>query len=126
MRFFPGPAVKPARLRESSLPASALALVLWLATGWLVVWAHEPRIESIERLGTNAVTIHFSADAGRAYTVQYRDGFPGESNRWPGTNALSSGWSNLVTLPAFPFANHYVIPDTRTHPHRFYRLSVTP
>jgi hypothetical protein len=37
----------------------------------------------------------------------------------------AQSWSNLFVAPNFPFSNHYVIVDTRTNTHRFYRLKVT-
>jgi hypothetical protein len=117
------------RTRGGFAPARCLPrLVILLVAAGGVAFPQEPRIELIDRLGTNLVTLHFDTDADRAYTVQYIDLLPCATNGVPGaTNSLpGGGWSNLITIPAFPFNNHYVIVDSRTNQHRLYRLSVTP
>ncbi len=87
----------------------------------LLVLAQDPRIDYIDRLGTNMVTIHFDTEANRTYTLQYSDSLR------VGTNGASSGtWSNLAVIPAVPFNNHYVWPDYATSSFRIYRLAASP
>ena len=103
-------------------------LVAFVTAAGVDALTREPHIDLIDRLGTNLVTIHFDTEANRAYTVQYMDHLPCRTNGVLGaTNSFpTGGWSNLFTIPAFPFNNHYVIVDSRTNQHRFYRLGVTP
>ena len=80
----------------------------------------EPRIDLIERFGTNQVSIHIDTEANRTYYLQYINTFPLDTNGMALTN-----WSNLFTGYNYPFVNHYVVTDTRTSDVRFYRLRVT-
>ena len=81
----------------------------------------EPVIFKIETFQTNGILVHFDTEPNRQYILQYFNGVPG-------TNRLGfkQEWSNLYTGFAFPFPNHYIVPDTRTTPQRIYRLAVTP
>ena len=112
--------------------AKRISLAVFLA--WLVYSgvAAEPRIDKIELFGTNQILLHFNTDANKKYELQYIDrltcGPATMTTDDPvcGGNAIDGGrWSNLFAVPAIPFANHYVIVDTRTNTHRFYRLRVT-
>jgi len=86
------------------------ALALFVET----VRATEPHIDLIERYDTNRVTIHFNTDANRVYTLQY-------------SSATNSGtWSNVYTISAEPFPNHYILVAPATNAFGFYRLAVTP
>jgi len=76
--------------------------------------ATDPQIDYIERYGTNKVTIHFNTDANRTYTVQYS------------TTANPGTWTNVMTVPAEPFINHFVAVAWATNANNFFRLSVTP
>ena len=76
--------------------------------------ATDPRIDIIERFGTNWVTLHFNTDAHRTYTLQYSSG--GEFGTW----------SNFYTIPADVAPNHYVVVAPATNGCRFYRLAVSP
>jgi hypothetical protein len=87
----------------------ALAIVRAVAT--------VPTISLIQLFSTNQVLIHFDTDANRKYELQFINSLP--------TNAVNQ-WTNLFVAPAFPSPDHYVVPDTRTTPKRFYRLRVTP
>lgn len=86
-----------------------------------VIWLHsqtpvnstEPQISYIQLFGTDQVLVHFDTDPNRTYILQYTD------------SLANTNWSNLYTAFAYPFFEHYVIPDTRTAPSRFYRLKVT-
>jgi hypothetical protein len=80
----------------------------------------EPRIDHIEPFEGDQVTIHFYTEANRTYTLQYRNN--------AATNGVpaSGTWSNLYRVPSVPFEQHFVIVDTRTNHHRFYRFCVTP
>lgn len=89
---------------------AGLAVVLFVG----VVLGADPRIDHIELLGTNLITIHIYTEANRAYTLEYADG------------AGSGSWSNLYLIPGEPFANHYVLADYMTNRTRFYRLTATP
>jgi len=82
-------------------------------------FATTPKISYILPFGANQVTIHFDTDANRTYELQYTDCLGCLTNG-------GTAWSNLVTFPADSVPNHYVWPDTRTRPSRFYRLRVTP
>lgn len=129
MRFAVCKSAEAVRTRGGLTPARGLPwLVALLSAAGVVALTQEPHIDLIERLGTNLVTIHFDTDANRAYTVQYIDPLPcGTNGVLCATNSFpAGGWSNLIRIPAFPFNNHYVIVDSRTNQHRFYRLSVTP
>lgn len=74
------------------------------------------RLDHIELLGTEDVTVHFEAPADQTTTLQYAD--------LPGAGGLV--WLDLFVAPAFPFVNHYVIADGRSRRGRLYRLRVTP
>ena len=129
MRFAASKSVNANRTRGGLMPTRGLPwLVAYLTAAVVVALAREPHIDFVDRLGTNLVTIHFETEANRTYTVQYMDQLPCRTNGVPGaTNSFpTGGWSNLITIPAFPFNNHYVIVDSRTNQHRFYRLGVTP
>ena len=67
----------------------------------------------------NRVFIHFDTDANRKYEVQYINSLAGLTNS-------TGNWSNLYVAPSLPVPDHYIIPDFRTTPQRFYRLRVTP
>ena len=112
------------RTRGGLAPTRCLPwLIAFFTAAGVVALTQEPHIEFVDRLGTNLVTIHFDTEANRAYTLQYIDRVPCPC----ATNAFpTGGWSNLFSIPAFPFNNHYVIVDSRTNQHRFYRLGVTP
>ena len=78
------------------------------------VLAADPRIDFIERFGTNHVTIHFDTEANRTYTLQYATG-------------MNSGtWSNIYIVPPSPFPNHSVVVAPATNGYGCYRLAVTP
>ena len=76
--------------------------------------AADPQIDFIERYGTNQVTIHFNTDANRSYTLQCSSG------------GNSGTWSNIYTVPSYPFPNHYVVVAAAANGSGFYRLAVTP
>jgi hypothetical protein len=86
---------------------------IWLSS-LAPVNSTQPEISYIQLFGTDQVLIHFDTDPNRTYLLQYTDSLP------------STNWINLYTGFAYPFSEHYVIPDTRTKPSRFYRLKVTP
>ena len=83
-------------------------------------------IDRIELLFTDLVTVHFDTEPNRKYELQYTDGFQHGTNLNTTLPIPSGSWSNLFVAPAVPFPNHYVIADTRTNQHRFYRLRATP
>ena len=108
--------VRPAAFRKTEprpfagFSSCALALAIVIETAL----ATAPHIDFIERYGTNQVTIHFDTDANRTYSLQYCSG-------------VNSGiWSEIYTVPAFPFPNHYVLLVSATNVCGFYRLAVTP
>jgi len=88
--------------------ASVLAVVLETAL------ATDPRIDVIERFGTNWVTLHFNTDSNRTYTLQYSSG------------ENFGTWSNFYTIPADSATNKYVVVAPATNGFKFYRLAVTP
>jgi hypothetical protein len=87
--------------------------------GFYEMSAATPVISLIQAFSTNQVLIHFDTDANRTYTVQFTDSLTTNG----GAQVV---WSNLYTTPYLPFPDHYIVPDTRTTPQRFYRLQVTP
>jgi hypothetical protein len=101
------------RTRRSA--AITLLLALTLAA------ADEPRIYLITPFLDDQVLLHFDTEPNRTYVLQYTDSAPDAVHGFK-----QAVWSNLFTVPAFPFAGHYGIVDTRQAVHRFYRLSVTP
>ena len=105
---------------RASKPSTGRAfrgLLLCVSLFLLPLQATPPRIEHLERYILGGMLIHFSADAGRLYTVQYTDN---------PTNGAS--WSNLWTMEQpYPIEQHLIIldPESRVK-QRFYRLKVTP
>jgi len=76
------------------------------------------KIDFIELFQNDRVLIHFDTEPNRTYELQFTETV---------TNGVPGGsWTNLFVAPNIPFANHYVIVDTRLRPHRFYRLRVFP
>jgi hypothetical protein len=75
-----------------------------------VTYVVPPRIDSVEKSG-GQFRLHFTAQAGQAYTVQF-------------CNALgtSNVWSTLTNLDAPPAATNVVIGDASSSRQRFYRL----
>ena len=79
-----------------------------------------PRIYLFEAINPNLVAIHFEMDAFRSYTVQYTSSFIVTSN------GITAVWTDLETVPTFPYDDHWVSTDTRSATARFYRLKVVP
>lgn len=86
----------------------------------LLARAAAPHIELIEPYLNDRVLIHFNTEPYRAYTLQYTSAFVMTSN------GITAVWTDLYFAPAFPFVGHYIVPDTRLAPVRFYRLKATP
>ena len=105
--------------------ALVLAATILISAEASAAQATPPRIDRIEPLFTDLVTVHFDTEPNRRYELQFIDALPRGKNSLvaPPSNAA---WSNLFVAPAVPFPNHYIIADTRTNRHRFYRLRVTP
>jgi hypothetical protein len=99
-----------ARSRAEVFVICGLSLILAIGG----VWGADPRIDHIELLGTNLVTIHIYTEANRTYSLQSSAAMTSET------------WSNLYVIPAEPFPNHYVLADYVTNAFRFYRLTVAP
>lgn len=89
---------------------------LWIATGLKGGSSSGPKIEFIELFQSNSVLIHFDTEPNATYSLEYNDS----------VNAGGQPWSLLYVAPSLPFGNHYIIPDTRAKPRRFYRLRMTP
>jgi len=96
--------------------AVAIALLATVAVP-LWVYSDSPRIEYIESVvGTNQVRIHYGTPPSRSYVLQ---------RLVLNTNGVVlTNWTDMHTGFAFPFTNHYIIPDVRTNQGRFYRLRV--
>jgi hypothetical protein len=95
----------------------AVLPVLWLwetAASFSPLPAAEPQIYLIEQLNATNVALHFETDANRAYSLQAKTAL---------TNAT---WTQIYHVPALPFPQHFVIVQTMTNQHRFYRLTATP
>jgi len=89
--------------------------------------AEVPHIEKIERYGKHELLLHFATEANRAYEVQYtfklvRTNISGINSN----NPAAGGWTNLYTVPSYPFPNHFIIVDTITNAARYYRMRVRP
>jgi len=108
--------------------AAFLTALFLLAMALHPIRAEEPKIYLIELFSTNQVLLHFNTNAHRTYTVQYLDLVSSDTKKasLSNNNSNPARWSNLAVLPAIPFANHYIIVDTRTTPARIYRLLVEP
>src|SRR3989442_772075 len=119
MQFASSKSVRSGRAAGVRAEAAGMGcLILMLLSADVIAWSAEPRVDHIERLGTNQVTIHFDTDANRTYILQYLDDWVA------GTNGMPSGtWSNLAVIPATPFNNHYVLPDYATSSFPSYRLA---
>ncbi len=94
--------------------------ILWmvLLLGGVRPLAAPPKIDHLELYLTSQVLIHFDTEPNRTYELQYTEIF---------VNGVPGGtWTNLFTAPNIPFANHYIVVDTRLRPQRFYRLRVVP
>ena len=99
-----------------------LFLPPWFCLSLIAV---DPKINGIEPYSTNQVIVHFDTEARRAYSLEYSD-------NWCLTKQNDSfilgcaTWKSIFSAPSIPFANHYVIVDSKTNLHRIYRLRVTP
>ena len=72
---------------------------------------YEPaRIDRVQLSG-NAITLSFTAQAGKAYVVEFRDGF-----------SMADDWSTLTNYTARPASTNLVASDSLTEGQRFYRL----
>ena len=104
---------RPPLLRRVAVLGVVFALVA-------VAQASVPHIYLFEAINPNLVAIHFEMDAGRSYTVQYTSSFIVTSN------GITAVWTDLETVPTFPYDYHWVSTDTRSATARFYRLKVVP
>ena len=97
----------------ASCSRKALGIGLGVLLVWFIGFCQSPRIDLIEPFLMNQVLIHFDTEADVVYELQYADsvGLNGEAD-----------WTALFTAPPLPFANHYVIVDSRTADQRYYRL----
>jgi hypothetical protein len=125
-------AVKSCRPSRGRLAPAFIAVVFGTALLGDLALAADPRIDRIELLNTQLVTIHFNTDANKSYELQFLDSLScrtsvvGTNRIVCNTNGAPIGlWSNLFVAPDSPFPSHYVISDTRTNQQRFYRLRVT-
>lgn len=78
--------------------------------------AEPPSIYLIEPLDARRILIHFDTEAFRTYELQSTDS----------ASFSNATWTTLFTVPALPFPNHYIIPDSSQASQRFYRLRATP
>jgi len=97
---------------------SAVAIAL-VASVLIPVWVYsdQPRIEFIETYSTNQVRIHYGTPPNHSYVLQ-------RINVLSSNGVVFTNWSDMHTGFAFPFTNHYIIPDSRSNRTRFYRLKV--
>lgn len=114
-----------APLQKAIRCALALAGTLLVSNDASAAQPTPPRIDRIELLFTDLVTVHFDTEPNRKYELQFIDALPRSTNNLVAPTPNAS-WSNLFVAPAVPFPNHYIVADTRTNRHRFYRLRVTP
>ena len=73
-----------------------------------------PRIDQVERM-RNDLILHFTAEAGNSYAIQYRDSLSPPRN-W---STLSTFGSKLVTT------NIAIVDSNSTNAQRFYRIAIT-
>ena len=106
--------------KSAALRVAVLSLAARFTTA--ILSGAEMRIDHIERLGSNQVTIHIDTIANRTYTVQYIDRLSSTNTNGPATGT----WSNLYVIPSEPFPNHHILVDGITTRQRFYRLRITP
>jgi hypothetical protein len=104
-------------LSHKSLLRSAIAIPLLAAVGVPIGVNSQPRIELIEPFSTNQVRIHYGTPPNHSYVLQRLT--ISSSN-----GIVLTNWTGIHTGFAFPFTNHYIIPDARTNQGRFYRLQV--
>ena len=78
-----------------------------------------PRIEKIQLSDADQVTLSFYTEAQRTYTLEYTDTLVP-------SGFFTDAWLPLFVAPSLVSPAHYIVPDTRTNRHRFYRLQVTP
>ena len=94
-------------------PAFGPDAVVTRSRTWTVQTQSPLKITAETVQGAN-FTLHFTAEAGKTYTVQYKDSL----------DALS--WSKWVDVPAQPSTGDYAVTNLMTgEPDRFYRI-VTP
>ncbi len=117
--LFPSPSLRAAGC------ALVLAARILISANASAAPATPPRIDRIELLFTDLVTFHFDTEPNRRYELQFIDALPHSTSNLAASSPTTT-WSNLFVAPAVPFPNHYIIADTRTNRHRFYRLRVTP
>jgi hypothetical protein len=104
----------PHKIFSRSAVATALAATLTIPLG---VYSQQPRIEYLETFSTNQVRIHYGTPPNHSYVLQ-------RINVLSSNGLRLTNWTDMHTGFAFPFTNHYIIPDIRTNPSRFYRLRV--
>ena len=108
---------RPVRCTPLKVRLAVLGAIFALV---VIARATVPHIYLFEPINPNLVAIHFEMDAFRSYTVQYTSSFIVTSN------GITAVWTDLETVPTFPFNNHWVSTDTRSATARFYRLKVVP
>lgn len=104
---------RPAILLPRRACARAAGWLLALTLVAALALAADPEIYLVEyEPQENWILLHFNTDAFRAYAVEYKN------------SLTATQWTTFTSIPAFPFSNHYVIPDYLTNAQRFYRLRV--
>lgn len=111
--------MKLRRFEVSSVAPALLVVVVWMRLS-VAIALPPPQIEFIEPFLTKQVLVHFNTEPNRAYVLQYTSSFTITNG------VVSATWSNLYSVPSFPFEGHYIVPDWRTNTQRFYRLVATP
>jgi|SRR5688572_8939332 len=118
--------------RSARIGGGLVVRRLWLALFLLglgsVKLPAAERISHIELFQKKHVTIHFDTKANRTYELQAltRLKCTGKGDESCSKHGVPKGlWSTIFVAPNLPFANHYVITDSRTDASRFYRLKVT-
>lgn len=101
------------------VPSSLAAIVLLLATMGIRAENLAP-FYLIETFQKDGVLLHFDTLAAHKYELQ-------ATSDLAVAGAKSVRWTNVYTVPAVPFDNHYVVLDSRTNaPSKWYRIVVTP
>lgn len=105
--------------------AAVFCFVAWCGAGGFDALAADtpdsPKIDKIELLGFDQVTIHFDTQPDLNYELQYS-----EDALWVEPDGPAPTWVSLFLAPAFPFKNHFIIVDSIVRSQRVYRLKITP
>jgi hypothetical protein len=82
----------------------------FMAPTLVIEYTPPPRIDGVDQTG-NEFNLHFTAQAGRSYTVEFTDAL-----------SLTNAWQTLTNIPPPSADTNLVVSDVITNRQRFYRL----